>query len=184
MIVGVSGASGVVYGVRLLQILKGLKVETHLVMTHGAEVTLAYESDLKVSQVREIADFRYRNDDLSASIASGSFQTMGMIVLPCSIRSASEVALGLSSTLLTRACDVTLKERRRLVLAVRETPLHLGHLLTLTKLTELGAIIYPPVPAMYIQPLSIEALIDHTVGRILDLFGFDTVARRWPTNAD
>ena len=180
LIVGLSGASGIVYGIRFLKILRELEVESHLVMSSGAEVTLAHESDLKVRHVRELADFSYRNTEMAAPIASGSFQGLGMVVLPCSIRSATEIALGLSSGLLTRAGDVTLKERRRLVLAVRETPLHLGHLLTLTKLTELGAIIFPPVPAMYIQPRSIDELIDHTAGRILDLFGFDAVLQRWP----
>ncbi|QJE74762.1 UbiX family flavin prenyltransferase [Aerophototrophica crusticola] len=180
LIVGISGASGVAYGIRLLETLRPLGIESHLVMSRSAEVTLAHEAGLKVQQVRELADVVYPVQDIGAAISSGSFQTLGMIVAPCSIRTMSEIATGVTSTLLTRAADVVLKERRRLVLMVRETPLHLGHLRTLVSLTEMGAIIYPPVPAMYAKPQSVQDLIDHSVGRALDLFGIDTgKVKRW-----
>ncbi|MEA2820123.1 MAG: flavin prenyltransferase, partial [Bradyrhizobium sp.] len=169
MIVGISGASGVVYGVRLLQLLRNAGVETHLVMSKTAEITFAYETDLKISDVVALADKHHAISDMAASISSGSFQTTGMIVAPCSMRSMAEIASGVTTTLLTRAADVTLKERRRLVLMVRETPLHTGHLRTMTALSEIGAIIAPPVPAFYAKPDSLEDMIDHTVGRVLDL---------------
>ena len=152
LIVGISGASGVVYGIRMLEALKRLGVESHLVMSRSAEVTLACETDLKVAQVRELATVAYPIQDIGAAISSGSFRTLGMVVAPCSIRTMSEIATGVTSTLLTRAADVVLKERRRLVLMVRETPLHLGHLRTMTALAEMGAIIAPPVPALYARP--------------------------------
>jgi flavin prenyltransferase len=179
LIIGLSGASGVVYGVRLLKMLRPMEVETHLVMTRAAEVTLAHETDLRVQDVRDLADEVHGTGDLAAPISSGSFKTLGMIVAPCSIKSAAEIACGVTSTLLSRAADVTLKERRRLVLLVRETPLHTGHLRTLTTLSELGAVIAPPVPAFYARPESLEAMVDHTIGRVLDLFGLEsgTVAR-------
>ena len=180
LIVGISGASGVVYGIRLLEALNRLGVESHLVMSRSAEVTLACETDLKVAQVRALATVAHPVQDIGASISSGSFRTLGMVVAPCSIRTMSEIATGVTSTLLTRAADVVLKERRRLVLMVRETPLHLGHLRTMTALAEMGAIIAPPVPALYARPESVDALIDHTVGRILDLFDLDAgIVRRW-----
>jgi 4-hydroxy-3-polyprenylbenzoate decarboxylase len=180
LIVGISGASGVAYGVRLLQLLRNAGVETHLVMSKTAEVTFAYETDLKISDVVALADKHHAISDMAASISSGSFKTMGMIVAPCSMRSMSEIACGVTTTLLTRAADVTLKERRRLVLMVRETPLHTGHLRTMTALSEIGAIIAPPVPAFYAKPDSLEDMIDHTVGRILDLFDIDVgIVRRW-----
>ena len=180
LIVGISGASGVVYGVRLLQLLRNAGVETHLVMTKTAEVTFAYESALKIAEVKGLADVAHRIDDLAAGISSGSFGTSGMIVAPCSIRSMSEIATGVTTTLLTRAADVTLKERRRLVLMVRETPLHTGHLRTMTALSEMGAIIAPPVPAFYARPDTIADMVDHTIGRVLDLFDIDVgVVRRW-----
>ena len=179
-IVGISGASGVVYGVRLLELLRRAKMESHLVMTRSAEVTLAHETDLKVAAVRAMADRAYRVEDISAAISSGSFKTEGMIVAPCSVRSMSEIATGVTSNLLTRAADVTLKERRRLVLLVRETPLHTGHLRTMTQLSEMGAVIFPPVPAFYTRPKSVSDIVDQTLGRALDLFGIDTGAvRRW-----
>lgn len=179
LIIGLSGASGVVYGVRLLKILRPMAVETHLVMTRAAEVTLAHETDLKVQDVRDLADEVHGVADLAAPISSGSFKALGMVVAPCSVKSAAEIASGATSTLLTRAADVTLKERRRLVLLVRETPLHTGHLRMLTTLSELGAVIAPPVPAFYARPESLEAMVDHTLGRVLDLFGLEsgTVAR-------
>jgi len=180
LVVGISGASGVLYGVRLLRALKALPVETHLVMTKAAELTLAYETDLKVAEVRALADVCYKVTDVGAAIASGSFPTIGMIVAPCSVRSMAEIATGATSNLLTRAADVTLKERRRLVLMVRETPLHSGHLRTMLALSEMGAIVAPPAPALYAEPQSIEDMIDHSVGRIADLFGLDTgTVRRW-----
>ena len=180
LIVGISGASGVIYGVRLLQTLRALPVESHLVMSKSAEMTLAYESDLKAAQVQALADVCHPIGDVGASIASGSFQAMGMVVAPCSIRSMSEIATGVTSTLLTRAADVVLKERRRLVLMVRETPLHTGHLRNLLALSEMGAIIAPPVPGFYAEPQDIDDIVDHTVGRVLDLFGLDSgKVRRW-----
>ena len=180
LIVGISGASGVVYGIRMLEALKRLGVESHLVMSRSAEVTLACETDLKVDQVRELATVAYPIQDIGAAISSGSFRTLGMVVAPCSIRTMSEIATGVTSTLLTRAADVVLKERRRLVLMVRETPLHLGHLRTMTALAEMGAVIAPPVPALYARPESVDDLIDHTVGRVLDMFDLDAgLVRRW-----
>src|SRR5690348_2257844 len=180
LIIGLSGASGIVYGVRLLKMLRSLPVETHLVMTRAAEVTLAHETDLRVQDVRELADEVHGIADLAAPISSGSFKTLGMIVAPCSIKSAAEIAGGVTSTLLSRAADVTLKERRRLVLMVRETPLHTGHLRMLTTLSELGAVVAPPVPAFYAKPHSLEAMVDHTLGRLLDLFGLDSgTVQRW-----
>jgi 4-hydroxy-3-polyprenylbenzoate decarboxylase len=180
LIVGISGASGAIYGVRTLQALEGAGVETHLVMTRSAQITLAHEMPLKVADVQAMASVVHRWEDIGASISSGSFQTMGMIVAPCSIRSLSEIVSGVTSNLLTRAADVVLKERRRLVLMVRETPLHLGHLRSMASATEMGAVIMPPVPAFYARPQTIDDIVDHTVGRALDLFGIDTgLVRRW-----
>src|SRR6516165_7251834 len=180
LIVGISGASGIVYGVRTLEALRALGMETHLVMTRSAQVTLAHELSMKVADINALATYVHRIDDLAASIASGSFQTMGMIVAPCSIKSLSEIAMGATSTLLTRAGDVVLKERRRLVLMVRETPLHLGHLRSMAAVTEMGAIVMPPVPAFYPRPKTIEDIVNHTVGRALDLFGIgNELVSRW-----
>ena len=180
LIIGISGASGVTYGVRLLEILRDLSVETHLVMTRAAEVTLAHETDYKVAEVQALADRCYPVTDIAAPIASGSFRTAGMIVAPCSIRSMSEIAHGTTSTLLTRAADVVLKERRRLVLMVRETPLHLGHLRSMAALAEMGAVIAPPVPAFYAAPATLADMVDHTLGRLLDLFGIEAPdLKRW-----
>lgn len=180
IIVGISGASGIVYGVRTLEALRDAGIETHLVMTRSAQVTLAYELPLKAAALQALASTTYRIDDIGAAISSGSFQTMGMIVAPCSIRSLSEIATGVTSTLLSRAADVVLKERRRLVLLVRETPLHLGHLRTMTQITEMGGIVMPPVPAFYAQPKTIDDIVTHTVGRVLDLFGIEnSLAPRW-----
>ncbi|MCL4761857.1 MAG: UbiX family flavin prenyltransferase [Burkholderiales bacterium] len=180
MVVGISGASGIVYGVRMLEALRGSGVETHLVMTRSAQVTLGYELPLKVADVHALANVVHRNEDIGASISSGSFPTVGMVVAPCSIRSLSEIATGVTSSLLTRAADVVLKERRRLVLMVRETPLHLGHLRSMTQATEMGAIVMPPVPAFYSKPATIDDVVDHSVGRALDLFGIDNaLVRRW-----
>src|SRR6266513_4095820 len=180
LIVGISGASGAIYGARLLELLRPLPVETHLVMSRSAEVTLALETGLKPADLRARADVVHAVGDLAAPISSGSFQTIGMIVAPCSVRSMAEIATGATTTLLTRAADVVLKERRRLVLLVRETPLHTGHLRTMTALSEMGAVIAPPVPAFYAKPRSLEEMIDQTLGRVLDLFGLDTGSvKRW-----
>ena len=180
LIVGISGATGVIYGIRILEALRPLGVESHLIMTRTAEVTLAYESTRKVAEVKALADVVHRCDDLAAAPASGSFPTLGMVVAPCSVRSLAEVASGTGSTLLTRAADVVLKERRKLVLMVRETPLHLGHIRNMATVTELGGIIAPPVPAFYTRPTSLEEMIDHTVGRVLDLFGLAAgLVSRW-----
>src|SRR3954465_11001813 len=180
LVVGISGASGAIYGARLLEMLHTLPVETHLVMTRSAELTLALETELKAADLRARADAVHGIGDLAAPISSGSFRTLGMIVAPCSIRSMAEIATGTTTTLLTRAADVTLKERRRLVLMVRETPLHLGHLRTMVALSEMGAVIAPPVPAFYAKPRNLDEMIDHTLGRVLDLFGIDAgTVRRW-----
>lgn len=180
LVIGISGASGVIYGVRLLEALKPLPVETHLVMTRTAEVTLAHETDLKVATVQKLADVVHGVDNLAAAVSSGSFRTLGMIVAPCSMRSLGEIATGISSNLLTRAADVVLKERRKLVLLVRETPLHAIHLRNMATLAEMGALIAPPVPAFYNRPKTLDDVIDHTVGRVLDLFDLDTgKVKRW-----
>lgn len=180
LIVGISGASGIIYGIRLLEVLRDTPMETHLVMSKSAEVTLAYESSLKTADIRALADVVYPNADIGAAISSGSFKTEGMVIAPCSIRTASEIATGVTSTLLTRSADVVLKERRRLILLVRESPLHTGHLRTLTHLSEIGAVITPPVPAFYSNPKSLDDLINHTVGRVLDMFEIDAgLVKRW-----
>ena len=180
LIVGVSGASGIVYGLRALDACRELGVESHLVMSRAAALTLAQETELSVADVSAMADVVHKVADIGASIASGSFRTLGMIVAPCSVRTMSEIATGVTSSLLTRAADVVLKERRPLVLMVRETPLHLGHLRTLVKLAEMGAVIAPPLPAFYAKPASLEAMVDQSVGRALDLFGLSwTPVKRW-----
>ena len=180
LVVGISGASGVIYGVRLLQMLRDLPIETHLVMSKSAEVTLAYETDFKVAQVKALAHHCHNIGDMAAPLSSGSFKTLGMIIAPCSVRSVAEMASGVTTSLLTRSADVILKERRRLVLMVRETPLHLGHLRNLAALTEMGAIIAPPLPAFYNRPKTLEDVIDHNLGRVLDLFELDTgKVKRW-----
>jgi flavin prenyltransferase len=180
LVVGISGASGVIYGIRLLELLRPQPVETHLVMSRAAEVTVAHETSLKVAQVHAMADRVHAVGDIAASISSGSFKTLGMVIAPCSIRSMSEIASGVTASLLTRAADVTLKEKRRLVLMVRETPFHVGHLRTMTQLAEMGAVIAPPLPAFYAQPASLEAMVDQSVGRALDLFGLSwRPVKRW-----
>ena len=180
LIVGISGASGVTYGVRVLDALRELGVESHLVVTRAALLTLSQETDLSADDLLGRADVSHRLNDVGATIASGSFRTMGMIIAPCSVRTMSEIATGVTSTLLTRAADVVLKERRPLVLMVRETPLHLGHLRTMTALAEMGAVIAPPLPAFYSKPASIAEMVDQSVGRALDLFGLDwSAVRRW-----
>jgi len=180
MVIGLSGASGVAYGIRLLEALRELGIESHLVMTKPAEMTIGYETDLSPRQVAAKADYSYAVTDIAAPIASGSFKTKGMIVAPCSVRSWSEIATGVTSNLLTRAADVTLKERRPLVLVIRETPLHAGHLRTLAELSQMGAIILPPLPAFYSEPHKISDFVDQIVGRALDFFGLDWPAqKRW-----
>ena len=180
LIVGISGASGIIYGVRVLEALRGSGVETHLVMSRSAEITLAYEMGMKLTEVQALATVVHPIQDIGASIASGSFKTEGMIVAPCSIKSMSEIAAGTTGTLLTRAADVVLKERRRLVLMVRETPLHMGHLRTMANVSEMGAIVMPPVPAFYHRPKTIDDIVNQTVGRALDLFGLDPgLVKRW-----
>ncbi len=180
LIIGITGASGVVVGIRLLELLKATDVETHLVISRAAEMALAYETDLQPKDVRALASVNHATGALGASISSGSFPTMGMVIAPCSIRTMSEIATGVTTTLLSRAADVVLKERRRLVLAIRETPLHLGHLRTMTALAEMGAVIAPMAPAFYPRPQSVDDIVNHTAGRLLDLFGIETGAvRRW-----
>jgi 4-hydroxy-3-polyprenylbenzoate decarboxylase len=180
LIVGISGASGVIYGVRMLELLRDKDIETHLVMSKSAEMTLAYETDLKPKDVKALASVSHPIGDIGASISSGSFPTMGMVIAPCSIKTMSEIASGVTSSLLSRAADVVLKEKRRLVLALRETPLHGGHLRTMTTLADIGAIVAPIVPAFYTRPKTVDEIVNHTVGRLLDLFGIDTKAvKRW-----
>ncbi len=180
IIVGVTGASGVVYAKRALEMLKMAGIETHLVISRAAEMTLRYELDLSADALATLATHRYAIGDIGAPISSGSFKTMGMLIAPCSIRTMSEIATGVTSSLLTRAADVVLKEQRKLVMMVRETPFHLGHLRTMTQLAEMGAVIAPPLPAFYTEPDSVAALVDQSVGRTLDLFGVDIeTTKRW-----
>ena len=180
LIIGITGASGVVYGIRALEILRGKGVETHLVVSKAAELTMSYETTVKVKDLRGLASEFHPIGDVGASISSGSFSTMGMLILPCSIRTMSEIATGVTGSLMSRAADVVLKERRRLVLGVRETPLHSGHLRTMMQLSEMGAIVAPIVPAFYTVPRTLEEMVDHTVGRLLDLFGIETgTVKRW-----
>ena len=180
LVVGISGASGAIYGVRTLDALRELGIESHLVVSRAALLTLSQETDLTADDLTDRADVTHRLNDVGAAIASGSFRTMGMIVAPCSVRTMGEIATGVTSTLLTRAADVALKERRPLVLMVRETPLHLGHLRTMTALAEMGAVIAPPLPAFYAQPASVVEMVDQSVGRALDVFGLDWAAvKRW-----
>lgn len=181
VIVAITGASGVLYGVRALEALAALPgVETHLILSQAAGRTLAAETDLSPAQVRALADVVHDARDIGASIASGSFATLGMLVAPCSIKTLSGIATCYADTLVVRAADVCLKERRRLVLLVRETPLHAGHLDLMARATASGAVIMPPVPALYARPQSVEEIIGHTVGRALDLFGLDSgLAPRW-----
>jgi 4-hydroxy-3-polyprenylbenzoate decarboxylase len=180
LIVGISGASGAIYGIRLLELLKDSEIETHLIMSRAAQMTLAAETRFKVADVEALADIVHSNQDVGAACSSGSFQNLGMVIAPCSIKTMAEIATGVTANLISRAADVALKERRRVVLMLRETPLHLGHIRSMAAATEAGAIVYPPVPAFYAQPKSIEDMIDHTLGRVLDLFGIDLgLVRRW-----
>jgi 4-hydroxy-3-polyprenylbenzoate decarboxylase len=180
LVVGVSGASGVAYGLRVLDACRELSVESHLIFSKAAALTLAQETTLTIAEAQGRADVVHKVGDVGASVASGSFPTLGMIIAPCSVRTMSEIATGVTSSLLTRAADVTLKERRPLVLMVRETPLHLGHLRTMVRLAEMGAVIAPPLPAFYAQPATLEEMVDQSVGRALDLFGLSwKPVKRW-----
>ena len=180
LIVGISGASAAIYGIRLLEVLKETDVETHLVVTSAARKIILMETNFKVEEVEAMADHVYDIDDIGAAIASGSFKTNGMVIIPCSIKSLSAIANSYGANLLLRAADVTLKERRRLVAVVRETPLHRGHLQLMLRLTDMGAIIFPPLPAFYHRPRTVEDIVDYTVGRVLDLFDVDhALFKRW-----
>jgi 4-hydroxy-3-polyprenylbenzoate decarboxylase len=179
LIVGISGATGIVYGIRLLDALREAKVESHLVVTKAADLTRSYETNLSSHELRDLADVVYPIGDVGAAIASGSFKTMGMIVAPCSVKTMSELANGITNNLLTRAGDVVLKERRRLVLLVRESPLTAIHIRNMLALTEAGAIIAPPVPAFYAHPRTLDDMVRHTIGRALDLFDIDSDIPRW-----
>ena len=180
IVLGMTGASGSILGLKILEILRELDFETHLVLTRAGRLTLHYETGLKPADAARLADVFHSNDDVGASIASGSYPTRGMIIAPCSVKSLAEIATGVTSNLLSRAADVVLKERRRLVLVVREAPLHLGHLRNMAAVTEMGAVVMPPVPAFYARPETLDEMVDHMVGRILDLFGIDTGrVQRW-----
>jgi 4-hydroxy-3-polyprenylbenzoate decarboxylase len=180
IIVGISGATGIAYGVRILQLLRAAEIETHLVVSKAGHLTRAYETELSARELEAMADVSYAPADVGAAIASGSFRTMGMIIAPCSIRTLAEVASCVSSSLLTRAADVCLKERRRVILLVRETPLHAGHLRAMLAATEMGAVVMPPVPAFYTRPRTLQDVVDHTAARVLDLFDVDSPdATRW-----
>jgi len=180
LLIGMTGASGAIYGVRLLELLRACNVETHLIVSRAAQMTLAYETSLKLADVERMATVVYSNSDVGAACSSGSFPTRGMVIAPCSIKTMSEIATGNTANLISRAADVVLKERRRLVLMLREAPLHIGHIRNMATVTEAGAIIYPPVPAFYALPKSIEDMVDHTLARVLDLFDIDTgKIRRW-----
>ncbi len=181
LIVGISGASGAIYGIRILQALQGSDVETHLVMSESARITLASESSMTAPEVEALASEVHHVRNIGATLASGSFKTLGMVIAPCSVRTLSEVAYGNTTSLLTRAADVVLKERRRLVLMLRETPLHAGHIQAMLQATNSGAIIMPPVPAFYAQPKTLDEMVNHSVGRVLDLFDIETdLVARWP----
>lgn len=180
LIIGISGSSGIIYGIRLLEVLRTLSIETHLVVSKAGQLTRAYETDLSLAELKALADVYHPIQDVSASIASGSFKTLGMIIAPCSMKTLGEIANGSGSSLLARAADVVLKERRRLVILPRETPLHLGHLNNMVAITQMGGIICPPVPAFYNKPQTIDDIVNDTVGRILDLYDLDCgLVRRW-----
>lgn len=180
LIIGITGSSGIIYGIRLLEVLKTLPIETHLVVTKAAQLSLQYETDLSLSALKSLADVTHPIADIAAPIASGSFQTLGMIIAPCSMKSLGEIAHGIGGNLLTRAADVVLKERRRLIVLPREAPLHLVHLQNMVTLTQMGAIVFPPVPAFYQKPQGVEDIVNDTVGRVLDLFGLgEGLVQRW-----
>ncbi len=180
IVVGISGASGFQYGMKALELLRPMDVEVHLVISKGAQLTRAMETDVPPGAAEALADVVHTPQNLGAAISSGSFQTLGMLVAPCSMSSLGAIAHGITENLLTRAADVVLKERRRLVLMVRETPLHLGHLRNMTAVTEMGGVIFPPVPALYHKPASVDAIVTHSVARALDLFGLPVAGMlRW-----
>lgn len=180
LIVGISGASGAIYGIRLLELLQETDIETHLIVSRAAQMTIAAETSLKAADVEALADVVHPNADVGAACSSGSFQNLGMVIAPCSIKTMAEIATGVTANLISRSADVALKERRRVVLMLRETPLHLGHIRSMAAVTEAGAIVYPPVPAFYTQPKTLEDMVGHTLGRVLDLFGVNVgVVRRW-----
>jgi len=180
LIVGISGASGTIYGVRILQALRGTDIETHLVMSESARMTLASETDMAVADVESLATHVHSVRNVGATVSSGSFRTLGMVIAPCSVRTMSDIAWGTTGNLLSRAADVVLKERRRLVLMLRETPLHAGHLQSMLQATHNGAIIMPPMPAFYPRPKTLDDMVNHSVGRCLDLFGIETdLVVRW-----
>ena len=181
LVIGITGASGVIYGIRLLEVLSETKgIETHLVISEAGETTIKQETNWKIDDVKALADFSYDINDIGARLASGSFKRDGMIVIPCTIKTMSALANSYAENLLIRAGDVTLKEKNKLVLVVRETPLHLGHIRNMEQLTETGAIIFPPVPAFYHKPKTIQDIVDHTVGKVLDIFGIEHhLFQRW-----
>lgn len=180
IIVGMSGASGAIYGIRLLEKLRPLPIEVHLVVSNPAALTISQETNFRLKDVKALADAVHHNANIGASIASGSFAVTGMVVAPCSMKTLAEIATGNTSSLISRAADVVLKERRRLVLMARETPLHEGHLESMLRATRIGAIIYPPVPAFYARPSSIDSMVDQTIGRVLDLFDINLEeTKRW-----
>jgi flavin prenyltransferase len=180
LLIGITGASGVIYGVRLLELLRACNIETHLIVSRAARMTLTYETSLKLAYVTSLATVVHSNNDVGAACASGSFRTRGMVIAPCSIKTMAEIATGNTANLISRAGDVVLKERRRLVLMLRETPLHIGHIRNMATVTEAGAIVYPPVPAFYALPNSIDEMVDHTLARVLELFDIDVgKIRRW-----
>jgi len=179
LIVAISGASGAIYGIRTLQMLRAAGVESHLIVSKAAALSLDAETRMSLGDVQALADVVHKPGDVGAAIASGSFRTLGMLVAPCSIKTLSEIATGVTSTLLSRAADVCLKERRRLVLMVRESPLHLGHIRSMAAVTEMGAIVAPPVPAFYARPQSLDDMVSQSVARSLDLFGIEAPMQRW-----
>jgi 4-hydroxy-3-polyprenylbenzoate decarboxylase len=180
LIVGITGASGAIYGIRLLKLLKETEIETHLIVSRAAQMTIAAETGFKIADVEALADVVHPHQDVGAACSSGSFQNLGMVIAPCSVKTMAEIATGVTANLISRSADVALKERRRVVLMLRETPLHLGHIRSMAAVTEAGAIVYPPVPAFYTKPASLEDMVDHTLGRVLDLFGVELgTVRRW-----
>ena len=180
VVVAMTGASGAIYGIRLLEVLRAAGVKTHLVVSKAGALALSYETDMTLDQVKALADETHPIGDVGASIASGSFRTRGMVVAPCSVKTMSEIASGISGNLISRAADVALKERRRVVLMLRETPLHLGHIRAMAQVTEMGGVIFPPVPAFYARPKTIAQLVDHSIGRVLDLLDIETdLLKRW-----
>jgi flavin prenyltransferase len=180
IIIGITGATGAIYSVRLLEILKDLKIETHLIISKSAHITISHETKYTIDQLEALASYYYNNTDISARIASGSFKTCGMIIAPCTMKTIASIACGIEDKLISRAANVVLKERRKLVLMPRETPLHSGHLENMLKLSNYGAIIAPAVPAFYNLPKTIDNIVNHSVSRILDLFDFDTkLIKRW-----